>query len=308
MKNKKYDFMKKAVTGQDAKVTTVMPKFKAPEKGEEKFIDFPFATDDGDLILMPVEYFQVEYVKNGKKRWDKVKLPENDELVEALVEVAGNPRSDYYTAVLELTGRSKRNKLIVTDATPITLHLNGDKLAQLKTITSRNPIDTIDISVTSSNPKFQQMNFQALVTDDGKQSFLSMEGITEDEKDEIMEECAEIMENGWEAICRELTETQIRTLIDDVNNSESLDEFDEEEDEEESDYRAKRKRKARDEFDEEEEEVESPRERRKRVRGDDIDVEEGEELEALDRRMSSKKDVDDEDEEEEVVTRRPKRL
>ena len=314
---KQYDFLKNATSINSVEVNSnKVPTFRAPDKGVSLYFDFPFVTEDGSFPVEKVTFFRIETIgEDGKERYNKIKKPEDEKLTEELLKIA-EPVTRYTTVVLELSGRmkgtGKDKRLSVTDVVPKVLVLDDRKITALQTIVANNDISTIDITVTSNNPSFQEMSFIASTGQDGEASYKSCPVFESDEEiDELLDDAASLFEEGWKAVCKEYSEAKIKQLIKQADSD--YDELDE--DEEEAPRKNKFSKKADD--DELDDEEEAPRKSKFSKKADyEEDYEDADTT--LNKRFSRKAkepeeddeedyDDDDEPEEEEVHSRRSPR-
>ena len=230
---KQYDFLKNATSINSVEVNSnKVPIFRAPDKGVSLYFDFPFVTEDGSFPVEKVTFFRVETIgEDGKERYNKIKKPDDEKLTEELLKIA-EPVTRYTTVVLELSGRmkgtGKDKRLSVTDVVPKVLVLDDRKITALQTIVANNDISTIDITVTSNNPSFQEMSFIASTGQDGEASYKSCPVFESDEEiDELLDDAASLFEEGWKAVCKEYSEAKIKQLIKQADSD--YDELDEEE-------------------------------------------------------------------------------
>lgn len=315
---KQYDFLKNATSINSVEVNSnKVPTFRAPDKGVSLYFDFPFVTEDGSFPVEKVTFFRIETIgEDGKERYNKIKKPDDEKLTEELLKIA-EPVTRYTTVVLELSGRmkgtGKDKRLSVTDVVPKVLVLDDRKITALQTIVANNDISTIDITVTSNNPSFQEMSFIASTGQDGEASYKSCPVFESDEEiDELLDDAASLFEEGWKAVCKEYSEAKIKQLIKQADSD--YDELDEDE-EEAAPRKNKFSKKADD--DELDDEEEAPRKNKFSKKADYEEDDEDADT-TLNKRFSRKAkepeeddeedyDDDDEPEEEEVHSRRSPR-
>ena len=315
---KQYDFLKNATSINSVEVNSnKVPTFRAPDKGVSLYFDFPFVTEDGSFPVEKVTFFRIETIgEDGKERYNKIKKPDDEKLTEELLKIA-EPVTRYTTVVLELSGRmkgtGKNKRLSVTDVVPKVLVLDDRKITALQTIAANNDISTIDITVTSNNPSFQEMSFIASTGQDGEASYKSCLVFESDEEiDELLDDAASLFEEGWKAVCKEYSEAKIKQLIKQADSD--YDELDEDE-EEAAPRKNKFSKKADD--DELDDEEEAPRKNKFSKKADYEEDDEDADT-TLNKRFSRKAkepeeddeedyDDDDEPEEEEVHSRRSPR-
>ena len=211
-----------------------------------------------------------------------------------------------------MKGTGKDKRLSVTDVVPKVLVLDDRKITALQTIVANNDISTIDITVTSNNPSFQEMSFIASTGQDGEASYKSCPVFESDEEiDELLDDAASLFEEGWKAVCKEYSEAKIKQLIKQADSD--YDELDEDE-EEAAPRKNKFSKKADD--DELDDEEEAPRKSKFSKKADYEEDDEDADT-TLNKRFSRKAKEpeeddeedydDDEPEEEEVHSRRSPR-
>lgn len=315
---KQYDFLKNATSINAVEVNSnKVPTLRAPDKGVSLYFDFPFVTDDGSFPVEKVTFFRLETLdEEGKTRYHKIKKPEDEELTEVLLKIA-EPLVRYTTVVLELTGRmkgaGKDKRLSVTDVIPKVLVLDDKKITALQTIVANNDISTIDITVTSNNPSFQEMSFIASVGQDGEASYKNCPVFeSDDEIDEVLDDAASLFEEGWKAVCKEYSDAKIRQLIKQTDSD--YDELDEDEEEAAPKKNKFSKKAADDDYDDEEEEA--PRKSKFSKKKEELEEDDEDADTTLNKRFSKKAaepdeddeyDDDDEPEEEAPARRSPRR-
>ena len=292
---KQYDFLKNATSINSVEVNSnKVPTFRAPDKGVSLYFDFPFVTEDGSFPVEKVTFFRIETIgEDGKERYNKIKKPDDEKLTEELLKIA-EPVTRYTTVVLELSGRmkgtGKDKRLSVTDVVPKVLVLDDRKITALQTIVANNDISTIDITVTSNNPSFQEMSFIASTGQDGEASYKSCPVFESDEEiDELLDDAASLFEEGWKAVCKEYSEAKIKQLIKQADSD-----YDELDEDEEEPRKSKFSKKA--DYEEDDEDADTTLNKRFSSKAKEPEEDDEEDY-----------DDDDEPEEEEVHSRRSPR-
>lgn len=155
---------------------------------------------------------------------------------------------------------------------PICLVLDNGKIKQLKTLVNNFDLNTHDIMVTSDNPRYQKMTFQAKPGEvDNLPGFMTAAGFDEEDVEDVLDDCDDLFTKCEQCLVMPMDNARITHVLDEIEefgllgsdfgDSKSKDNFDEDDDEEEEEAprkkRAKRKSKQRDdEFDEDDDDEE----------------------------------------------------
>jgi hypothetical protein len=139
----------------DVEVKTGPNKFKV-EKDTKYRVGFPLLKENGRILIQKVDYYS--YSPNDDEFYSFRKPA--DEALCKLVEAKGAELKSHFVTALLVYRTNREGKMLTPvdwDIQPVTL--NGKKVANLKEINAEWDLATIDLSLSSSNPAFQEHTY-----------------------------------------------------------------------------------------------------------------------------------------------------
>lgn len=152
-------------TGYDSLDDIEVKKDKADKfKVEEGFayrIGFPLLNDNGRVAIQRVDFYTYEDKDEKFHAWQK---SENEEVNKKSEKAGADLKTRYVTAIVVYrTDKAGKPLLPLTwDVKPLVL--DNKKLAALKAINAEWDLTTVDLSVTSPNPKMHEHTYTPLKT------------------------------------------------------------------------------------------------------------------------------------------------
>jgi hypothetical protein len=184
----------------DVEVQTGPNAFKV-EKDKKYRVGFPLLKENGRIRIQKVEYYQ--YSPNDDEYYS-FRKPEDAELCKQIEAKGAELRSHFVTALLVYRTNKDGKMLTPVDWEVQPVKLNGKKVSNLKEINAEWDLATIDVTISSSNPAFQEHTYTPLrdaiwrcSKDDEKQAKvlekLSLDKPITEAVTEAAQECAKSM-------------------------------------------------------------------------------------------------------------------
>lgn len=191
----------------------ILPKFKV-EKDTKYRIGFPLLNANGRVKIKAVDFFTYEPDEEKYSAWVATGDPE----VDAKAKAAGAElKTRYVTAVVVYRTNKQGQPLNPLTWEVIAMVMDPRKLASLKEINAEWDLATVDVSVTTDNPKYQYHSYTPLKTaifrlKDGDPTLAKL-GLTKSIEAEVLAAANALDENLSDAIAFRRTPQQVLEII-----------------------------------------------------------------------------------------------
>ncbi len=142
----------------DVEVKSGPNAFKV-EKDKKYRVGFPLLKENGRIRIQKVDYYQYS---PSEDEYFSFRKPADEELCKQIEAKGAELRSHFVTALLVYRTNSEGKMLTPVDWDIQPVKLNGKKVANLKEINAEWDLATIDVSLSSSNPSFQEHTYTPL--------------------------------------------------------------------------------------------------------------------------------------------------
>lgn len=142
----------------EVEVKTGPTAFKV-EKDKKYRVAFPLLKENGRIRIQKVDYY--EYAPDDDTYF-KFRKPADAEFCEQIEAKGAELKSMFVTALCVYRTNSEGKILTPVDWDVMPVKLNGKKVNNLKEINGEWDLATIDVSITSANPTFQEHTYTPL--------------------------------------------------------------------------------------------------------------------------------------------------
>lgn len=184
------------------------------EKDHKYRVGFPLLNKNGRIKIVKVDYFAFEDADEKFHSWQK---SEDESLNKAAIEKGADEKSHFVTVMIVYrTDKSgKILKPLSYDLMPV--KLADKKIKNLKEINAEWDLTSVDLSLTSPNPAYQEHQYTPLKTAIWRakkgDDTLSKVGADAPIEKEVLEAAAKVAENMTEVVAYSKSDAQIRGIL-----------------------------------------------------------------------------------------------